>query len=81
MVLPDSVTYSSLVLLLLYKCEKVASYSPTPLQSAIKNRDRIQLTSDSLLEEKAKKIKARDEVCWYMQCIVKSAHNVYSYDS
>lgn len=33
----------------------------TTVQGALRNRDRMQLTSDSLLEEKAKKIKARDE--------------------
>ncbi|XP_065905647.1 sorting nexin-30-like isoform X2 [Dysidea avara] len=31
------------------------------VQSALKNRDRMQLNSDTLLEEKAKKCKARDE--------------------
>lgn len=33
----------------------------TTVQGALKNRDRMQLTSDSLLEEKTKKIKAHDE--------------------
>ena len=60
----DWVTYTCLVPQLLCKYKReIALCSPTPSQSALKNRDRIQLTSDSLLEEKTKKIKARDEVC------------------
>ena len=46
------------------KWEELVLCSPAPTQSALKNRDRMQLTSDTLLEEKAKKIKARDEVCF-----------------